>query len=87
LVAIAVAVSDACCAPGPANRPSSKRTASNTISTFPELVKWLGGAEPQVTAEGDGRELVELDSDTVYRFEVERVGKRWLVASFRVGEE
>jgi hypothetical protein len=45
------------------------------------------GVGLQVTAEGDGRERVELESFAVYRFEVERVGKRWLVASFRVGEE
>jgi hypothetical protein len=46
------------------------------------------GWDLKVTGEGDGKERVELEleSDVVYQFEIERVGERWLVASFHVGE-
>jgi hypothetical protein len=62
----------------------SDDVANDLVRDMPPRVFGVG---LQVTAEGDGRERVELESDAVYRFEVERVGKRWLVASFRVGEE
>lgn len=45
------------------------------------------GVDLKVTAERDGRERVELQSDAVYQFEIERVGERWLVVSFRVVKE
>ena len=45
------------------------------------------GIDLKVTAEGDGRERVELESDAIYQFEIERVGERWLVVSFHAGEE
>jgi hypothetical protein len=38
--------------------------------------------EIKVTPEGTGKERVELDNDSVYTFEVEKVGDRWLVVSF-----
>jgi hypothetical protein len=62
----------------------SNEVANNLMREMPPEVF---GIDLQVGNEGDGTELVELESDATYRFEVERVGDRWLVASFRIGEE